>query len=269
MKAAKLDTIIGARTATGLVRNVKASELVTLTETDRVTAALGEITDAAIPPWQCSGAIPVAPARGPVERFTPFELVLDGKGGLKSELMGYRGRDGARVRDVFDEMVDQARRAHARKGKTADPSEPPFTYGQVQAGGDYAALTERCNASGVKCSSLESLHHSGSGGSGREEAMFADFARLRALHRRIGNGLAKQLRRYRPSTTSTGPDPRKSITARRLVDQICLSERTLKEILKAEGWTVNAKIIRDLRTELCAALDRMQGYQPNEPQNMG
>ena len=232
-----------------------------LSETKRVAGALAAIKDEAIPPWQCGDAIPVAPARGRLERFTPSELVSDGDGGMKTELMGYRGRDGARVRDVFDEMIDQVKRAHAKKGETADPFEAPFTYGQVQAGRDYAALTERCNASGVKCSSLESLHSSGSGG-GREEAIFADFARLRALHRRIGNGLAKQMRRYRPSNSSAGPDKRKSITARYLVDQVCLAEWTLTTILKANGWTGDGKQIKSLRVELCSVLDRMQGYQP-------
>lgn len=268
MTAAISGKTVGARTSVGQVRDIKTGELVNLSETDRLKATLDEIRGAATAPWQCGDAIPIAPARGRVERFTPTELVPDPKGGLKPELMGYRGRDGARVRDVFDKMVEQAERTHAKKGKAAGPFGPPFTFGQVQAGRDYAALTERCNASGVKCSSLESLHQSGTGG-GREEAIFADFARLRALHRRIGNGLAKQLRRHRPSASSSGPDPRKSITARRLVDQVCLSERTLKEILRADGWTVNAKIIGDLRVELCAALDRMQGYQGVEPQNMG
>lgn len=268
MTAARSGQIIGVRTSVGLVRDIKTGDLINISETDRLKATLDEIRGAATAPWQCGDAIPIAPARGQVERFTPTELVPDTKGGMKPERTGYRCRDGARVRDVFDKMVDQAERAHANKGKGAGPFETPFTFGQVLAGRGYAALTERCNASGVKCSSLESLHHSGSGG-GREEAIFADFARLRALHRRIGNGLAKQLRRHRPSVSSAGPDPRKSITARHLVDQICLSERTPKEILRACGWSGDSKQIKGLRSELCSALDRMQGYELDKPQNMG
>ena len=268
MSAARKRPAVGVRHADGTVHDIRTGETADLSEADRLSATLVAINNAASPPWQCGDAIPVAPARGPILRFTPAELVPDGEGGVKPELMGYRGRDGGRVRDVFDKMVDQARNAHAARGKKAGTFEPPFTWGQVQAARDYAALSERVASSGVKCSSMESLSRSGSGG-GREEAIFDDIARLRSLHRRIGDGLAKQLRRHRPSASSAGPDPRKSITARRLIDQVCLSGHTLKEILAASGWAVNAKIIGGLRVELCAALDRMQGYQPDKPQNMG
>jgi hypothetical protein len=265
--SAKKKMVIGVRQVDGDVRDLKTGNPVSLSEADRLSGTLAAIRAAATPPWQCGDMIPVAPARHGLERFTPAELVPDGQGGAKPELTGYRGRSGARVRDVFDKMVDQTRKAHAAKGDKAGVFTPPFTWGQVQMGRDYTALSERCAASGVKCSSLESLSRSGSGG-GREEAVFDDLARLRALHRRIGDGLAKQLCRHRPSTSSAGATPRKSITARYLVDQVCLSGRTSTEILRAAGWTINARIRRDLRTELCAALDRMQGYQPDKPQNM-
>ncbi len=284
MSAARKRPVVGARDAHGVVRDLETGEAIkvpspvqgmdpaALSETDRLNATLGAINEAATPPWQCGDKIPVAPARGPVLRFTPAELVPDGQGGVKPELMGYRCRTGARVRDVFDKMVDQARNAHAKEVKKmcekAGPFEPPFTWGQVQAARDYAALSERVAASGVKCSSMESLSRSGSGG-GREEAIFDDIARLRSLHRRIGDGLAAQLRRHRPSKSSAGPDPRNSITSRCLVDQVCLSGQSIKEILLANAWSGRASQIRDLRSALCASLDRMQGFKPVKPQNMG
>lgn len=260
--------VIDVETGNTVFRVDRAGQAVAVTEAERVAENLAAIKDAAAAPWQCGDAIPVAVARGRIERFQPSALVDDGKGGTKVELTGYRGRDGARVSDVFDSMVNQARRAHADKGKKAGPFVPPFTWGQVQIARDYAALTERCSTSGVKCSSLESLRQSGSGGGDREAAIFADFARLRALHRRIGGGLAKKLRRYRPSASSAGAEPRRSITVRRLVDGVCLAGLTPKEILQAEGWAGNASQIRDLRAELCMSLDRMQGYSMGAPQNM-
>ena len=270
----------GVRNARGQVRDLDTGEIVIrvdrfgcarqMTEADRVAENIEAIKVASEPPWQCGDAVSgqLAPARPRIERFQPSALVDDGKGGTKVEMNGYRGRDGARVSDVFDRMVNQAIRAHAAKGKKAGPFVPPFSWGQVQMARDYAALTERCSASGVKCSSLESLRQSGSSGGDREAAIFADFARLRSLHRRIGDGLAKKLRRYRPSDSSAGPDPRRAITTRRLVDQICLAGLTPKEILQADGWSGNANQISDLRSDLCMALDRMQGYRPDRAQNM-
>lgn len=283
-----------ARNAAGLVRDLSViavdrdGKAVRMTETERLARTIPAIKKAATPPWQCGDRIPVAPARGPVHRFEPTVLVPDGKGGLDVKPDGYRCRSGARCIDVFDVMVNQARRAHegrvraydaetrkmARDGlkidkRKAPPFVAPFTWGQVQIARDYAALVERCAASGVKCSSLESLRQASSSGGDREAAIFADFARLRALHRRIGSGLAKKMRRQRPSESSSGPDRRKTIACRRLVDLVCLGEVPLEKILKEHGWTGNGHQIRDLRSELCMALDRMQGYAPDRPRNMG
>lgn len=276
------------RKADGLVIVDGDGRAVVMSEADRLAFTLPSIKEAAAAPWQCGDAIPLAVARGPLQRFQPTELVPDGQGGHKVHPTGYRCRDGARVGDVFDRMVNQALRSHAARVKAYDlettrmrragkntkkrkpPAfEPPFTWGQVQAARDYAALVERCNASGVKCSSLESLSQSSGAGGDREAAIFADFARLRLLHRRIGTGLAKRARRHRPSESSAGHVPRSAVTVRSLVDRVCLGGMTISEILKADGWALNAKIISDLRLELCMALDRMQGYEPSRPQNVG
>jgi hypothetical protein len=207
-------------------------------------------------PRLCGDAIPVAPARGPMIRFTPREARLSECGGVVVWKSGEAGRDGARVADTFDKMEREAIRYHRRRGDDAGPYVPLFTSGQIAAGRDYATLVERVSASGVKCSSIEAQSGSGGqSGGGREEAMLADFQRLRALQHRIGNGLAKEVRRIRPSGRK-----RSAIYARRLVDLVCLSDTSIEDVLDRHGWAVDHKSRKALRRSLCAALDRMQGY---------
>lgn len=251
----------------------------------RVSAAeealrIKAIKDRAEPPLSCGPDIIAAPARGPMQVFVPREMVVTDAGNLVSRRAGYMGRDGARVADAFDLMtmnalkahpkvIAAAERAHARhaeelraKAIAARPfREPafvsPFTHGQVAAARDYVALTERCEASGMSCASLEAVGR-GSGGGDREAAIFRDISRLRALHRRIGDGLAKEVRRHRPSATG---GKRSAIRVRTLVDQVCLGNMTLDQVLRRHGWTSKNEAVRvDLRKALCAALDRMQGY---------
>jgi hypothetical protein len=142
----------------------------------------------------------------------------------------------------------------------------PFTPGQVQAGRDYAALSERCAAAGLRCASLEGL---GGGGSVDDwiERVIADMGRLRAMHHRIGGGLAKEVRRVRPSATGTGRQM--VIRTRVLVDMVCIGERTLSGALRAHGWSDSGKNKIALSAALRAALDRMQGYSGAVPQDMG
>ena len=107
----------------------------------------------------------------------------------------------------------------------------------------------------------------GSGGNGgREEAIFSDLQRLRALHRRIGDGLAKEVRSLRPSATG---GKRRAITVRRLVDMVCLADATISDVLEAHGWAKKGPAPKALRDTLGATLDRMQGYDLAKPQNMG
>ncbi|EPX82086.1 hypothetical protein [Salipiger mucosus] len=231
-------------------------------------ARIREIMARAVPPARCSAAIPVAPARGPQIAQVPREVVMTDSGPRVRRgdpELGNRVRLG----DAFDRMEDQARRRHQAKTKGLErdgkpiPYRPLFTTGQVEIAREYAALTERCDATGVKCSSLEVLRASASGGGDREVAIFRDFQRLRYFHARIGDGLAKEVRRMRP-----GADKRRAIRARRLVDQVCLSGRTLSEVLEDHGWSVDAKSRTALRRALCSALDRMRGFDMARPQNV-
>lgn len=243
-------------------------------------ARIAAIKARAQPPASVGPDIIAAPARGPMQVFVPREMVVTDAGNLVSRRAGYKGRDGARVADAFDLMTMNALKAHPKviaaaerehrahceglrkKGVAARPFSapafvPPFTHGQVAAARDYAALTERCNASGMSCASLEAVGR-GSGGGDREAAIFRDFARLRSLHRRIGDGLAKEVRRHRPSITG---GKRSAIRVRTLVDMVCLGNLTLDEVFQRHGWTQkNGAMRADLRSALCKALDRMQGY---------
>lgn len=216
-------------------------------------------------PVECGPAIPMAPGRGLMMRFTPREMRQTEGGGFVSVKTGEAGRDAARVADAFDAMeraaVKAYRAAEARRKKAGqDPKsyEPLFTPGQISAARDYAALVERVTASGVKCSSLEAIHSGGGGGGDREAAIFRDFHRLRALHRRIGDGLAKEVRRIRPSVN--GGLKRRAIYVRKLVDMVCLGDMSILQVLHAHGWSKDGGASKALRLALCSALDRMQGY---------
>lgn len=254
---------IGDRAASGdvlvAVDRDGVAQLVPMTEAARLDLMLRFAKAGGAVPAGCSDKIIAAPARGDLSPFDPMEMVALGDGKARVEHMGYRGRSGARVRDVFDTMTDQAQRSHAAKGKKGGAFVPPFTHGQVFAARDYAALTERCNASGVKCSSLESLRQASIGGD-REAAVFRDFAKLRALHRRIGDGLAKEVRRIRPDGRK-----RQAIYVRRLVDLVCLGNMALGDVLKKHGWAVDQDSRDRLRASLCSALNRMQGYECSDP----
>lgn len=257
--------------SSGLARCATLSE-----EAERIAA----IKARAEPPLSCGPDIIAAPARGPMQVFVPREMVVTDAGNLVSRRAGYLGRDGARVADAFDLMTMNALKAHPKviaaaerdhdkravypqpKGRQPRPFRapafvPPFTHGQVSAARDYVALTERCASSGMSCASLEAVGR-GSGGGDREAAIFRDISRLRVLHRRIGDGLAKEVRRHRPSATG---GKRSAIRVRTLVDQVCLGNMTLDEVLRRHGWTSKNETVRaDLRKALCKALDRMQGY---------
>lgn len=240
-------------------------------------AACREIIAQATPPQRCSAAIPVAPARKAVIAEVPRKAVMTESGPRVKRDDGGLG-DRARRGDVFDLMEDQARRRHkgvvaqawdkhllrcaeaAAKGRREpiwrEPRyDPPFTSGQIAVARDYAALVERCHSSGLKCSSLEAQRASGSGGGDREAAVLRDLSRLRAFHCRIGDGLAKEIRRIRP-----GGVKRSAIRSRALVDQVCVGGLSLTEVLQAHGWTVDAKSRDALRCALQSALDRMQGH---------
>lgn len=182
-----------------------------------------------------------APARGPVHTYTQRATVPDGEDGWRVVDVG-RGRRGMARADAFDRMLDDARR-HDRP--------VPFTPGQVAVGRAYAALVERYDAGGVRCSSLESV--GGGGGSGRSmlDARLQARDQIGRLRARIGDDLA--MRVVRPSRRGS----RVSIPLRALVDAVCLEELTVIEVLRRFGWSVKGETKAAARAALCGALDRM------------
>lgn len=213
-------------------------------------------------PEACGPDIPVAPARGRLRTFRPKELVPGSVGTSRDTGHWERGeerrRRGAWREDVFDRIDDEARDAHRARGEDAGPYVPPLSPGQVQAGRDYRDLTERHEAGGMRCASLETAGRRQGGGGGEFiDAFVAEGRRLDALSRRIGDGVSMVIRRQRPSARGA----RVAIRDRVIVDLICLGDLDPGTVLRRHGWVVNGQTREAVRRALAAALDRMQGYE--------
>jgi hypothetical protein len=207
-------------------------------EAEAVAAVLARAT----PPADV-GPVPVAPARGAMRIETDREVV----NGLTKRVLGKRLEQA----DVFDVMIAQARRRHG----DAAGFVAPFTPGQVYMARYYRGLTERYSAGGVRCASLEAGREGGAGGDFMD-AYLAVGRELDRLHGRIGPGQALVLRRVRPSQRGS----RVGISDRSVVDMVCLAGMTPGGVLQAHGWSVKVEYLAGVRTALCGALDRMQGY---------
>lgn len=192
------------------------------------------------------GAAPMAPARGPqviVQNWT----VTPG---------GMRQRDGVHMRSLspLAQAVAQARMRHEAKD-TDRPFVPPYGAGQVAMAEYYAALVEWRDGSAMKCSSLEAGREGG--GSGHFIDRFIDRgAALAELHVRIGHDMAMVPRRHMDRGNA-----RRAISVRAAVDMVCLAGQDLTEVLRRFGWEPDGKNRKVLRTAICGALDRMQGYE--------
>lgn len=213
-------------------------------------------------PAECGEDIAPAPARGAFRVFTPVEMVPGST--LRQRPAGYLGRASLAKADVFDRMIEEARRAHRRRHGDRVPFFPPLSPGQVAMGRAYRDLVERHDAGGMRCASLETGR--GGGGSGLFiDAFVTEGRRIEAIRRRIGGGLAMELRRVRPSARGT----RVAILDRVLVDQVCLMDRDIGQVLVAHRWAKSERVIGKARAALAAALDRMMGYDCVRPQNVG
>lgn len=92
------------------------------------------------------------------------------------------------------------------------------------------------------------------------DALLRDREEIDRLRRRIGTGVAMEVRRVRPSERGT----RVAIADRRLVDMVCLEDMHLADVLQVSGWVpagqrASGKHIKALQAVLGAALDRMTG----------
>lgn len=171
---------------------------------------------------------------------------------------GTRKRDGAHWRQAgpLSVMVEQARLRHDSKGRDDDAFAAPFSPSQIAVSEDYRALVERHEAGLCKGSSFEA-GRSGSGAGGLAIDTYIQEARwLDELRRRIGDGVTMQVRRHLDRDNA-----RRAIPVRVLVDMVLVQGQTLTDVLSAHGWQAKGETRKMLRLELCAALDRMQGYR--------
>ena len=201
----------------------------------------------AVPPIEMQAAT-VAPARGAMI-LQPNFVVLPG---------GTRKRDGAHWREAgpLSVMVEQARMRHDAKGREDEDFSAPFSPSQIAVSEDYRALVERHEAGLCKGSSFEA-GRSGSGNGGLAIDTYIQEARwLDELRRRIGDGVTMQVRRHLDRDNA-----RRAIPVRVLVDMVLVQGKTLSDVLSTHGWQAKGETRKMLRLELCAALDRMQGYR--------
>lgn len=219
-------------------------------------ARVAAVKSGAANPDGCSREVPEAPARGPVAEFREYRYLPKGDDFEPVEAP-YRAGCPGRVRDIFDTMTDQV-------GRRGGP--PPFTLRQVDAGRAYGALHQRVQSAGVKCSSVFDTRGGGRGRVDFMDAYMRDVERLGLFHEAIGDGTAKDIRSKRSvlhGGTLVGEVElraigRQVITVRALVDQVCIYESSLSDVLKVHGWRPTGKNRKTLRAALCAALGRMQ-----------
>ncbi len=207
------------------------------------------ILSRAAPPEACGPEIPAAPARGAMRLARPVRMALDAKGKWAVQDDGWQGRAAAIEADAFDLMS----RAALRRGQPL-----PFSGVQIDTGRQYRALVEFRAAGTMKLSSIEGR----AGGSGHGGSDYLDRFRqagedLARMRRWIGDGVAMEVRRVRPSKRGTAA--RGIITDRALVDAVCLSDQTLSAVLQGHGWARSTAHIAALRGALGAALGRMAG----------
>lgn len=205
---------------------------------------LAQIMRKATPPEAVGPEIPAAPGRGSATPFAPRKTVQT-PAGPRVRFDGHAGRFALKLDDAFTVMQRQADRRNT-------DAPPLFTIAQIEAGRAYAALAEKCQGSGVKCSSIEAQARS-SGGLAVTEAQLRDLARLEAMRRAIGSGWALEAKNKRKG------DARRPIRVRHLVDAVTIREKTLSQLLRDSGWSANTGHREALRRVLRLALDRLYG----------
>lgn len=205
---------------------------------------VSEAVHRATPPEAMASA-PVAPARGAMQLVPNWEVT---RGGIRREA-------GAHWR-VACALVSMNERARMRAEARSLDLVLPFTASQIAIADDYRTITEWRDGSGLKCASIEAVR-GGSGGSGLFIDTFVERGRwLQRLHARIGTDAALS-----PRYAMDRGNARKVIGVRLLVDAVILEGLDLSAILKRQGWQANGVNRKALKSCLCSALDRMQGYR--------
>ncbi|WP_259998065.1 hypothetical protein [Leisingera sp. M523] len=210
-------------------------------------ARIDAVKACGIVPAVCGDRIPEAPARGAFRVFEPVQFYPSGEKDYEAKPAGFEGRKAMQMADAFDVMAASA----ARKKRAA-----PFSPGQMAMGRHYRDLIERYESAGVRCSSVEAIRSGGSGQGGEFiDAVLRDREEIERLRRRIGNGVAMEVRRVRPSKRGT----RGAISNRVLADMVCLHDKTLSDVLKKHHWSVNGDTVKAVTRALAGVLDAMAG----------
>ncbi|RJE87973.1 hypothetical protein D3P04_03365 [Paracoccus onubensis] len=217
-------------------------------ERQRIAKLKGDAT----PPAECGWLIPSAPGRGGFVTFMPASMQLNAKGKWEKQPSGYAGRHAVRAADVFDQMIAAAERA--KKGW-------PLTPGQIAIGRRYRDLVEWRAAGAIKCSTIDG-RVAGSGERDFMDAYLSAGRELDGMRRRIGTGIAMQVRRIRPS--QRGKAEAVPIRDSVLIEMVCIQQKHLSDVLKAHYWSTYGGNRKAIREALCAALDRMIGYLPEK-----
>lgn len=206
---------------------------------------LAAIKGRAGPPAQCGPEIQASPARGAL-RPVQTVAVRPTAEGYDVQHVGFQGRSAARASDVFDVMCDQAR----RRGGAA-----PLTGAQIDTARRYAALVERHSAVGLKCVSIETQGaRSSGGGGGYMDAVLAEGEVIARMAAAVGDGVAVSVHRADGRVVC--------LSARALVDAVCLEGRAVSSVLRGAGITVYGGVRVRAFEALGAALDRMARAAP-------
>jgi len=238
--------ILGAAPLQGLCASQRQAAFDALPEADRlcIIRSAGQVPEA------CGPELPASPARGPLRVFDILTSVEDSNGNTVLHPAGFLGRKTAQRLDAFGVMAAQA----ARKGGLG------LNASQIGMGRIYAALVQDHESVPVRGISVEAMCGGGRGtAEGFTDHRLDQARRIERLRQRIGAGCAMAVRRVRPSARGDGAAPRRNIADRVLVDQVCLQDMTISDVLRQHGWSVKGDTVRAATQALAAALDRMIG----------
>ncbi|QDC11266.1 hypothetical protein FHY55_19405 [Oceanicola sp. D3] len=201
-------------------------------------------------PEVCGPSIPDAPAREGVVVVETSRYYPKGEGDWEVKPDGYQGRKAMRAKDVFDCMAEQAGRA----GSAA-----PLTPAQVEMGRTYGELVRWHMSAGVRCSSVEAMPSGGGGGGDLDwiDRVVIRGREIEQLRQRIGDGLALEVKRVRPSERGE----RRAISNRMLVDAICIYDMSIPTLIENHGWKEKGSLRKKLHIALAERLDVMAGYR--------
>lgn len=212
-------------------------------------ARIAIVQSAGVVPVVCGTEAPVAPARGPARTV---DFMASYPKGETSEVKpaGYAGRKTVVMLDSIEVMRLQVR----RRGGTFALSDEQLGMARL-----YHTLVQTLEAGAVRCVNLEGQTGGGGSREGFTDHRLDLHRRVDGLRARIGNGVAMEVRRIRPSARAGDGMKRANIPNRALVDLVCLYDLTISEVLGRYGWSVKGDTVKAAMRALAAALDRMLG----------